>query len=606
MLKRYLFVIFSVCTIILLLVYCVDTNAKNMSVWTVSSYENIFQETLQPAEARTSINLVVAKNEYESVQILLRNEDDFTIKKVSFSDLTSGHNTISSDNLKYNFVEFVYMGEHTLIDGALKPDFIEPSTGAAGYYPDALSNILTDFYVSANKTQPVWVTLFIPKSAVAGIYTGKATVYTNKGKYVVDISAEVNNVTIPETKDAQFDLIFWTNIDASSLYYDDDTHPNDNITPIYGHQRWSKDWWSLVGNMAENMKEHRMNVLFVHPVQMLRDGGTTIDEKGNYVFNWSKFDEYIQFHLDSGYVKKIQAFPLLATVSFDELKPGYIMKNVEGQYYVDVFPYWIKNTDGSDTKTITPETEKWFTQYLPALYSHLREKDWLDMWQQLIGDEASRETQIITYIDLYKKVKLFCPDMKTADTMNNAGSVSFHRTLVPTVDIQIPLTTEYERNQSSFYIGQRDLGREIYTYVCNWPQGPSLNRFIDKAVWQMRSIGWLSYRWNNTGFLHWAWHHWTDQNRHYQISVDDEEYKGDHYTVWPDVPNNTVKSSIRNAAARDAAEDYELLYILGQRDPKYAKDLAGQVALDSSGLYNRSVSYMIAKRIELVRAANLD
>ena len=602
MLKKVFFAFISLCTAIMIFICWAELNGKPISVWTASSYENIFQETLQPDEESTSVNLVVAKNEYESAQILLRNDADFIIKKVSFSDLKSEAGTIAAENVKYNFVEYVYMGEHTVINDPVSPDFVEPPTGAAGYYPDALSNILTGFNVEANKTQPIWVTLFTPKLTTAGTYTGKATVYTDAGKYVVDICVEVNDVAIPETKDAQFDLVFWTNIDASSLYYDDDTHPNDNITPIYGHERWSEGWWNLVGNMAENMKEHRMNVLFVHPVQLLRDGGTTIDEKGNYVFNWSKFDEYIQFHLDRGYVKKIQAFPLLATVSFEELKPGYIMRNEEGQYYVDVFPYWIKNTDGSDTQTITPETEKWFSQYLPELYSHLREKGWLNMWQQLIGDEASRRTQIATYEDLYAKVKSICPDMKTADTINNRGSVDFHKSLTPTVDIQIPLTSEFERNEKTFK-AQKEKGREIYTYVCNWPQGPSLNRFIDKPVWQMRSIGWLSYRWDTTGFLHWAWHHWTDQNRHYQIPVDDEDYKGDHYTVWPDVPNNTVKSSIRNAAARDAAEDYELLYILGERNPKHAKDLAGQVALDSSGLYNRSISDMIEKRIELVRAA---
>ena len=576
--------------------------AATMSTWTASSYENIFQEAVKPTGASTAINLVMVKNEYESAQILMRSDSNFTINNVTFSNLVSGSNILTSNNLKYNFVEYVYMGEHTIINDPVSPDFIEPPTGAAGYYPDALSNTLTNYSVLANKTQPIWVTAYVPKTTTSGTYTGTVTVDTSLGKYTVNISVEVNNVTIPDTKNAQFDSVFWTNIDASSLFYDDDTHPNDNTTPIYGHQRWSADWWTLVGNMADNMKEHRMNVLFVHPVQLLRDGGTTIDASGNYVFNWSKFDEYIQFHLDKGYVKKIQSFPLLATVSLTELYAGYIKKNASGKYYVDVFPYWVKDANGKDTNTISPEALKWYSQYLPALQTHLQQKGWTDMWQQLIGDEANTETQFKTYNDMIAKFNQYCPQLKSADSMNWINSVDYHLSLNPTIDVQIPLTTEYQRSEDRF-IQQKALGREVYTYVCNWPQGPWLNRFIDKAVWQMRTIGWLSYKWNNTGFLHWAWQHWTDQTRHYLIGVDDEEYKGDHYTVWPDTANNTIKSSIRNAAWRDAAEDYEIFYILGQSKPGYAKDIAGSIAQDANNLYNGSISDMIAKRAELVRAA---
>ena len=78
-----------------------------IDTWVESSYVNVFRDfTIEDDDAKTA-NFVTAKNEYESVQIVLRSSKTFTIEDVQFTDLTCGDNTIEKSNLKYNYVEYL-------------------------------------------------------------------------------------------------------------------------------------------------------------------------------------------------------------------------------------------------------------------------------------------------------------------------------------------------------------------------------------------------------------------------------------------------------------------------------------------------------------------
>ena len=85
--------------------------------------------------------------------------------------------------------------------------------------------------------------------------------------------------------------------------------------------------------------------------------------------------------------------------------------------------------------------------------------------------------------------------------------------------------------------------------------------------------------------------------------MDDAAFKGDHYSVYPDVKNNRVKASIRTEAIRDMSEEYELLRILGEKDQARALELVERVARNASGDYTRDTKLMLETRNELVRAA---
>src|SRR6266498_2245059 len=87
--------------------------AATVQVWTASSYDNVFQDAVRPANFVAYQQYVVARNEYESFQILTRSTDSFTINGVDFTNLTSGAGSIAAANLSYNFVEYSFSSENT-------------------------------------------------------------------------------------------------------------------------------------------------------------------------------------------------------------------------------------------------------------------------------------------------------------------------------------------------------------------------------------------------------------------------------------------------------------------------------------------------------------
>lgn len=110
--------------------------AASVDVWTASSYVNVFRDFTKADDSTAGYDLVVARNEGESFQILLRSAVPFTIESVAFTDLVSGNKgRIDKENLSYNYVEYVYMGENSAnqhVENLVR--------SGAGYYPDPLSN----------------------------------------------------------------------------------------------------------------------------------------------------------------------------------------------------------------------------------------------------------------------------------------------------------------------------------------------------------------------------------------------------------------------------------------------------------------------------------
>lgn len=553
-----------------------------MMIWTRSSYVNVFQDSPKPWEYEEETDdLVMARNERESFQIILRSEDSFTIRSVTFSDLICGKEKIAEANMSYGFVEYVFSPDNTM--GVSKDHLIRQ---APAWFPDPISNDRSRT-VPARTTQPVWVTVYIPKEAVPGMYQGCAVVHTSHGDYDVNFRVEVCDVTIPDPDQSaliyshhqQMLANFWMPRESDSVYH------------AFGYERWSAPWWEVIGDIAEKMRAHRHNALFINLPQLLLDGGSTLDENGTYVFNWSKLDEYVGYFLDRHVIRWINCMHLTSVEMAED-------------YYFKVF---ILKRDDYGNMVLSKEeceneaAENWLRQLLPALYAHVKEQGWMDFWEMHVGDEPRNDTQWKQYRLIYDDVRRYAPGMLVCDAV---CSLEGAKCLAESgVDIIVLLESVYDENRRFFDELRREKGIRFFIYNCCVPQGTWLNRFVDKPVWEMRTLGWLLYEWDVDCFYHWGYSFWNNWTHNEEITIAEEVCKGDHYTVYPDPHRNGIRSSIRYEANRDAAEDFELLTILGRRDPLYAKELVARIARDSHTDYTRNVSLMIQTRKELVRAA---
>lgn len=555
--------------------YAEETSALN--AWTETSYQNVFRDATQGSSQE--INLVMAKNEYESAQIVLKSAESFTIQSVTFSNLVSDDESavIPSTQISYNYVGYVYLPSGSSgINTSLR--------GEAGYYPEWLLNNAT-IEVSANEAQPIWLTVYTSPSQTPAAYSGTATVTTSIGTVIVDIEVEVCDVTIPNTDEAECNFYFW----QANVGWYNKPRSEDQIEVFYGSEytRYSEKWWELMDVFAESSRRNRNNYLMVPTVTLLFDGGTTVNETGTYTFNWSKFDQFIEFMLDRDWVKYLVGNQL-----------AYRNNGWSSNYET-----YIIDRDETGTAIVSnvsidsDATENWFSQFLPALQTHLASKTiegtqttWLDIWQQSIADEPYSQTNATNWVTLQSYVNTYAPQFFVQEAIQSA---SYNSNYVGKLDAWI-VQLDVLENNSSFYNTQKQNGDQVWMYTCLSPKGNYLNRFIDQPVWMGRSLMWLVFQKGLDGYLHWGWNAW-----HYEIPRNPY---GDTYSVWPDVERGTITETIRLAALRDGAEEYELLCQLSEDNPYVAEVLCDQVVITGTS-YNNDPDSIQKIRDTLIRAA---
>ncbi len=542
------------------------------SVWTATSYDNVFAADTAPPEASTTVDLLAARNEFESGQVLIRKTSDFTIKGVEFSDLT-GPGTLAADNLDYRFVEFEPLPANSAFGGGRQP-VTNPIRKAPDAFPDALSNDPT-IDVPANTTQPIWLRAYVPKGTKPGAYQGKVTVITSQGTSTIDLTLTVTAATIPDAAKSSFTTDLWM-LQYGALSWDEGD--GDTIELFYGYQRLSPEWWKLMGEFATSMKENRHNNLPVNVIQLLIGGGSKLDADGTYTFDWSVFDQFVQFFVDRDVVKQLEGFWMAGAGVHGDPYPQVEVIDSDGKR---AYRHW-------DSK----EATAFIDQLMPALRDHLQQKGWQDKWWMHVGDEPSGPETLKMQVGLAAKYRGHWPEVRLADAVVDFGSVE---TVGKHQSFLIPnelILNEHE----DYYAKQVAAGKPVWLYNCNVPTYSYLNRFIDQPVWHQRATMWYAYSRNLSGYLHWAFNNW-------QYKMEDQEVRGDGWITKPDKKNNKLKGTIRLESLRDGLEDRELLELVGKKNPTLAKDLAAAL-VSTANRYSRDTAYMQRIRALLMRAAS--
>jgi hypothetical protein len=69
-------------------------------------------------------------------------------------------------------------------------------------------------------------------------------------------------------------------------------------------------------------------------------------------------------------------------------------------------------------------------------------------------------------------------------------------------------------------------------YYCCSPTGPWINRFMDTPLAKIRMSGWLFYKLQARGFLHWGFNYWHALEQERAIDPFTEASGG----LWPSIP----------------------------------------------------------------------
>lgn len=519
-----------------------------MKIWTESPLKRINTDALPPEKLKKERSLAMARNSCESFQIALRSEADFTIEKVEITGL-------KEIVCRYYFQEEIAFEDKSYQDPLSNEEMIE---------------------VKKNVTQSIWITVFVEKTVEAGKRKGEAKVITNQGSYEIDLTVQVYPVTIPDTKEGAFETEYWMN--SVNFWF---RYPSkdqlDFINYHYGCEKYSDAWWKINRAIADNMKENRINVLFVRTHDLLLDGGTILLEDGTYQFKWELFDQWIAFFDTYAQVKLFAGYHLVVQT---EGKDVYIIDNVDGRPEIVISPI------GSE------KTENWLKQFLTALYEHLEEKGIKDRWLQHVEDEPSEPDSWKYARD---QVRTYMPGIDCMDAIDRQSPMP---PLQEQMDLWIPRVDVYEKNRE-FYDYRLGRGDRRWIYTCCEPTEQNYtNKFIDWPLLHNRVIAWGCFVNHFSGFLHWGYNFWDPEDKYFGLNPQ-AIIRGDGYIVYPDKERNGIKNSIRMISTRDGAQDYELLKLLADKNPEKAYRLARKVIARFND-FNWNVEEFEANRAKLL------
>ena len=169
-----------------------------LTLWSVSSLERIDRNEDSLDTKQKSMNIVMAKNEKEGAQLMLRSSSDINAYDVSVTDLVSSDNrfVISKDDIALFNAKYIDCV-------GINDKFNNPALPAGSVIPDALLPFDTAVEYKENVlpkdvNQSVYIEVKTTKATQPGVYSGKIKVLADAYTHYVPITVEVINYTIPD------------------------------------------------------------------------------------------------------------------------------------------------------------------------------------------------------------------------------------------------------------------------------------------------------------------------------------------------------------------------------------------------------------------------
>jgi len=509
-----------------------------IEIWAVDPLVKVFRDAA-PSESKEAL-AEVARGEHATLQVVVRADAGLEDLRAVATDLQLENDaTVVLKPRPSRFVGYVPVDRP--IQTPPKDQLRKPPAD----FPDPLLEY-ESINVAAGQAQPIWITVPVPGGAAAGTYRGTLSVEARVlGQPVsagIPLVIRVFNVRIGRSR------LWVTNWFAMHALHMETAPAPD-----------SAEYWALLGRYARNMADHRQSVALISPLSLaeFRAG-----EGGRLDIDFSRFDRWVAIFKEAGVIGRIEGGHL-----------GGRVGDWTSQFVVQIRQIKEGRVVSAAVDPASPEADRFHGQFLPALVGHLREKGWLKDYMQHLADEPIAENAA-SYRAISQLVRQYAPELRVIEACHT-------KDLAGAIDIWVPqlnfLHTDYEH-----YRSRQRAGEEVWFYTCVFPQGEYANRFIEQPLIKTRLLHWINFRYGVTGYLHWGYNHWTQEDPFTRTTRahGGPSYlpAGDPWIVYPG--KNGPLDSIRHEAMRDGIADYELLCMLAERDRDAAQKLASTLVLD--------------------------
>ena len=493
----------------------------------------------------------VAAGEHATFQYSLKGMAELKDVKISIDAPSDGAGH-SLEAVTTGFVDFVHEGRTTLNPA------VDAIHSASGMYPDPIDDDGSLRDIPTGMTQPVWVTVDVPKDAVPGVYNGKIRLSGKGFNLESEIALKVYPVVLEEPT---LWITNWFNSSEGALKYFD---PEATI--------YSEEYWEYIRAIASKMKVCYQNTVLI-PLSTI----TSTNEGGSWSFNFDNFDKMVGIFIEAGVLKRLE------------------VGHVGGRMGKWNSPFGVNVPGKGKLPMSDPAAIEYYSAFIPALTSHIKEKGWYPIYCQHIADEPAGDNYE-SYVSIASFFKRYAPDVKIIEACHS-------HELSQIVDIWVPQLDFYSYGYE-FYRERQAAGDEVWFYTCLNPKGEFANRFLEQPLLKTRLLHWINFRFGATGYLHWGLNYWKGEDPWDETTAIQTENGnilpgGDSWIIYP--RDKRLYGSIRLEAMRDGIADYTLLQMLARKDEALAKEICRQTVYDWT-VYDMSTDHFRAARHQILEA----
>jgi hypothetical protein len=507
------------------------TGSKNrVALWASNPLIKIFKDSLLPEKVNTEgVCIEALRNEYEPAQVCISSYDFQGAVRIKVNPLIHLSGKYKIADVKTRFVGYVPIPKNT----PGRNDFLRT---APALFPDPLV-LDEEVVLEPRQTQPVWITVKVPRDALPGEYRGEIEAITATGKAVLPLNLVVYPVTLPEATN------FWMGA------WGGDTKLAEEFG-IIARGEWEKgncpqEYFEFLEHEAVmNRYEHRARVFSDQPLWVFMNCTTKIFWKdGGYVYDYTVFDTFVST-IEKGFHSQFRITCLGIADGVTEDGKGLRTSKIT-----------VLNPDGS----VNPERSfsniptddrrylEFIGHFFKAISLHLQEKGWLDKVYFKVIDEPIGG-HVAPFLRLNRYIKQTVPEIRLDATFYDPAMVKEGKS------VDLAIANEWMVNS-----GVHPVEEEIKNGYEYWLYN-DFKTMIDLPLIHTREMGWIGYRYGFKGYMHWAWC-WKDNP--WENTFDETAGgAGAHFLVYPDRARKKIVDSIRWEMFREAAEDYDTLCLL--------------------------------------------
>ena len=483
------------------------------------------EEPAPIARLKKDINLTAWKGERVSAQLVVWTPEALDNLSFIVSDLTSGKETISKDNVRTGFVRYV-MTDELNKDGKGGCGYRKSSDYDSTLVADPIDHIASTLTVPANATQGGWISVRVPQQVKAGKYTGTVTVKDgDKVLSELKLAVNVKNRTLPASTEWAFHLDLWQNPYAEARYYNVEPFSKEHFDRMRPDMQNYVDAGGKV--ITASIMHKPWNGQTYDPFESMVTWLKKAD--GTWYFDYTVFDKWVEYMMSLGVKKQINCYSMVPwRLSFQ---------------YFDQASNSFKYLDAKPGEAAYDE---FWGNMLTSFAKHLKEKGWFDI-THISMDERPMKDMLATLKVIRKADKDF--------KVSLAGT--YHDELVKELhDYCIAIG---EKFPAEVIKSRKEAGQVTTYYTCCTEPRP--NTFTFSAPAEAEWLGWFAAKENLDGYLRWALNSWVKN------PLQDSRFtawaSGDTYMIYPE-----GRSSIRFERLIEGIQSYEKIRILKEEFEK--------------------------------------